>query len=606
MTVTAGPDLLVATDDTVDTPGAARRPLGGAVWFIIAAIVFGLCLLAKDVGWLRKFPDEWTLPFTELLNVFMGWFIDNFRWFFRWLTSVFDVPLKWAAWALNETPWPIIVGLFVIVAHAANGWRLALFTLLSFLYMLVIGVWEPSMNTLALVALSVPMAVLVGFALGVGGYVSKRAERIILPTLDLLQTVPAFAYLIPILLLFGIGPVVGLIASILYAAPPMARNTMLGLRGVSPEVIESGLMSGATHSQLFWRVRAPTALPQIMLGVNQTTMAALSMVIIAAVIGGSNDIGVAVLRAMQKADFGVSLLAGLVIALMAMNLDRITAGFAAHSVGEFDEDHSFLHVWRHWIAAALVIVIGTLLAKAVPALDTFPKAWTGSPAEAMNGALERFVVAWGAVLDAIKNSAFFFVMLPMKIGLAQTISPFSWGFELTDAGRQGYAIGVAALSALVAVALVGGGGRCGGAGRDHPLVRHDRHPVARPDPRDRNVGLVDARHGPRAVRAGGDDFSPDRRGVGQGGAVALSVRGGGAALLHHRRTDRHLGLHERHRLAHRAPAERYAPDHAIVRAVDPGGDAVQDRRVHGADCDHALCHRPRDPLYRARPAQRSR
>ena len=121
------------------------------------------------------------------------------------------------------------------------------------------------MNSLALVAISVPLAVFVGFALGTLAFYSERAERMIRPTMDLLQTVPAFAYLLPILLLFGFGPVVGLIASVLYAFPPTVRNTMLGLRRVPQEVIEAGLMSGATGSQLFWRVRVPSAMRQILL-----------------------------------------------------------------------------------------------------------------------------------------------------------------------------------------------------------------------------------------------------------------------------------------------------------------------------------------------------
>ena len=146
-----------------------------------------------------------------------------------------------------------------------------------------------------------------------------------------MQTVPAFAYLIPILLLFGFGATVGLVASVLYAFPPMVRNTIVGLRGVPATVIDSGLMSGATPSQLFWSVRVPTARRQLLLGVNQSTMASLSMVIIASIIGGTNDIGWEVLSTIRKALFGESILAGIVIALMAMILDRITSGFALRS-----------------------------------------------------------------------------------------------------------------------------------------------------------------------------------------------------------------------------------------------------------------------------------
>src|SRR5690606_28831916 len=143
-----------------------------------------------------------------------------------------------------------------------------------------------------------------------------------------MQTVPAFAYLLPMLLLFGFGPVVGLIASAIYAIPPMVRNVILGLSSVPDDVREAGVMGGCTEWQQFWLVEVPSAKRQIMVGVNQTIMAALSMVIIAAVIGGFNDIGWEVLSAINKAQFGQSLFAGLVIALIAMLLDRLSMAFA--------------------------------------------------------------------------------------------------------------------------------------------------------------------------------------------------------------------------------------------------------------------------------------
>ena len=153
--------------------------------------------------------------------------------------------------------------------------------------MVLIGYWEESMNTLALVIISVPMAIIIGFGLGIWGFYSKRAEKIIMPILDIFQTVPTFAYLLPILLLFGFGTAVGLIASILYSFPPMVRNTILGLKRVPDHIIESAIMSGANSKQLFWHAMLPSCKKQILLGINQSTMAALSMVIIAAIIGGT-------------------------------------------------------------------------------------------------------------------------------------------------------------------------------------------------------------------------------------------------------------------------------------------------------------------------------
>ncbi|MEP5091430.1 MAG: ABC transporter permease subunit, partial [Paracoccaceae bacterium] len=297
-------------------------------------------------------------------------------------------------------------------------------------------------------AISVPLAVLVGFVFGVWGFFSDRANRIIMPMLDVLQTVPSFAYLLPILMLFGFGTVVGLIASVLYSFPPMVRNTIVGLRGVSPEVIESGLMSGATPQQLFWQVRVPSSLKQILLGVNQATMASLSMVIIASIIGGTADIGWEVLSTIRKAQFGESLLAGMVIALMAMVIDRITAGLAAKS-GDYDpDDTTFAKQHRYWIVALSGAALFYVLAQFIGILNEWPKTWEISPAKSMNDGLTYLVVNFREQIETFKKLAFFFVMLPAKIGLREAVSPFTWGFELTPAYKMAYAICVILLAGL--------------------------------------------------------------------------------------------------------------------------------------------------------------
>ena len=257
-------------------------------WLAVIMVTLG-CIAAKDQwGWLIEYPDALIFPFSDWLNVIMDWMVKHFGWFFMGISWV----LEWPIWAvqkiLNELPWAVTMFLFCLVAFVASGWRLAAFTLGATLYMVVIGYWEESMNSLSLVAISVPLAIFVGFSVGVWGFYSDRAERAIMPALDLFQTVPAFAYLLPILLLFGFGTVVGLIASVLYSFPPMVRNTIIGLRSVAPEVIESGLMSGATPGQLFWQVRVPSCRKQLLLGVNQATMASLSMVIIMAFLSSKN------------------------------------------------------------------------------------------------------------------------------------------------------------------------------------------------------------------------------------------------------------------------------------------------------------------------------
>ena len=400
------------------------------VWCAVALFVAVCVVFGDSLGGLFKYPDALVLPVTGAMNTAMSWFISVFGWFFKAIGWLFDWPILFAKTILHAIPWVSALVITTYAAYRAGGSRLAVFAALSILYMVTFGFWPQSLNSFALVVISIPLAVMVGFALGTWGFLSQRAYRAIMPMLDLMQTIPAFAYLLPILLLFGFGTTVGLVASVIFAFPPMVRNTIVGLRGVPSEIIDSGLMSGATAPQLFWNVRVPTARRQLLLGVNQATMASLSMVIIASIIGGTNDIGWEVLSTIRKAQFGESILAGIVIALIAMNLDRITNGFAMRS--SVSADSSSKHSGRRgWIICAVLFVILIALARFIPVLSEWPKAWTVNPAPVMNAALEWLFVEFREVLEAIKQVAFFYLMLPIKLGLKQAVSPFTWGFSMT-------------------------------------------------------------------------------------------------------------------------------------------------------------------------------
>ncbi len=410
------------------------------VWGALAALSLALYLLRGQLPALVTYPQSWVLSPTAPMNAAMSAFVAAFGPTFRFFGWLLEFPVSAAQMVLQALPWSVIAAFFVLLGMVASGWRLASFIAASLLYMAVIGYWEESMNTLAIVLISVPMALLLGFAVGVLGFYSDRARRVIMPTLDILQTVPAFAYLLPILILFGFGTTVGLVASVLYAFSPMVRNTILGLRAVPPQVIEAGLMSGATPAQLFWKVRVPGAQNQMLLGVNQTTMASLSMVIIAAIIGGTDDIGWEVISSMRKAQFGESLLAGFVIALMAMALDRTTFAFAKRDRFTTQEAAGP----NLWVIGAGVLGALLLLSFVVPPLAQWPEPWVFYPADAMNEALRSFILTWREAIETIKNTAFFFVMLPIKIGLQQAVSPFTWGFAMTPALVAAYAALVAA------------------------------------------------------------------------------------------------------------------------------------------------------------------
>lgn len=423
--------------DATLPPLQDRRHLGA--WAIVLLAVLALGLAQIDVPELRAFPVGWVLPVTDWLNWAMDGFVALFKPVFRALSVVMEFPLQWISGFLAWLPWSVAWVLAVLIGYRAGDWPLAIFTGAALLYVLLMGLWPDTMNSLALVAVSVPLAVGLGFALGVAGFLSPRVERFLTPLMDITQTIPAFAYLLPILILFGFGPVVGLIAGIIFAFPPMVRNTIIGLREVPSEIIESGLMSGATRGQLFFLVRCRAGLRQILLGVNQTTMAALNMIIVASIIGGSEDIGWRVLSTLRKAEFGESLVAGIVIALMAMVLDRVTYGLAMRSP-EDGAAQGFAQRHRFGLTVAGAAVVVYLAALALPSLQTWPEAWTFDPAGPLNTGIEAFVLWAKPALDAFKNFIIFTLVLPLKIGLLNVVSPFTWGFAPTLWHAVGYAL----------------------------------------------------------------------------------------------------------------------------------------------------------------------
>ena len=312
------------------------KPVLTAIFRESGARAAGLSLLAgvicwilvPYVSWLTVWPTAWTLPTTQWIGGGVGWFLELMKPTGRGLAYLLEFPMDWTRLTLVNTPWPMTIGLVTALGWYIGGWRLSALGAVGLAFVLASGYWNESMSTLSLVAISVPLALVIGGAIGLLANEYPRFKGPVQSVLDVMQTIPTFAYLTPLLVLFGFGPVVGLIASAIYAAPPMARNVILGLERVDPEVREAAIMSGGTRTQQLFQVEIPTASQQIMVGVNQCLMAALSMVIIAAVIGGFNDIGWEVLLTMRKAQFGQALLAGLVIVVFAVVIDRMSGALA--------------------------------------------------------------------------------------------------------------------------------------------------------------------------------------------------------------------------------------------------------------------------------------
>jgi len=432
------------------------KPVLTAIFRESGARAAGLSLLAgvicwilvPYVSWLTVWPTAWTLPTTQWIGGGVGWFLELMKPTGRGLAYLLEFPMDWTRLTLVNTPWPMTIGLVTALGWYIGGWRLSALGAVGLAFVLASGYWNESMSTLSLVAISVPLALVIGGAIGLLANEYPRFKGPVQSVLDVMQTIPTFAYLTPLLVLFGFGPVVGLIASAIYAAPPMARNVILGLERVDPEVREAAIMSGGTRTQQLFQVEIPTASQQIMVGVNQCLMAALSMVIIAAVIGGFNDIGWEVLLTMRKAQFGQALLAGLVIVVFAVVIDRMSGALAQQR-----QQHDKRVVWG---LIVLGIVASLLTWGQLPNVSDY--AFFDPSAEYVDRSLGAFTAANGAALDGIKNGAMFYMLLPLRIGLDDAVLTFTWGFDWT----AGMTLGLFAVAFAVGLLLAWRGHVVGG------------------------------------------------------------------------------------------------------------------------------------------------
>lgn len=269
--------------------------------------------------------EEQLIPLDEWVQTAVDWTVLNYRDFFQVIKVPVELSLNGLEWLFATLPPFVVILLFAIAAWRYTGKRVTVFTVLSFLLVGYLGLWEDTMTTLAMVICSVLFCAIAGIPLGIMAGRSDRFEMFLRPFLDAMQTTPAFVYLIPVVMLFSIGTVSGILATIVFALPPIIRLTNLGIRQVHPELVEAALAFGATPWQVLRKVQFPLAMPSVMAGLNQTIMMALSMVVIAALIG-AGGLGNPVVQGLNTLEIGLATIGGLSIVLLAMVLDRITQG----------------------------------------------------------------------------------------------------------------------------------------------------------------------------------------------------------------------------------------------------------------------------------------
>ncbi|MFF5043328.1 ABC transporter permease [Streptomyces nigra] len=448
---------VTATAARPAAPGLLARPAVRklAVLAVVAAILVPLAHARWSSG---SWPAALTIDVSGPLTDTSTWIIDNrdshplFLYFFGHISNAVVLAVRGVYLVLLAAGWAGVTAAAALVAWRVAGWRLAAGTGVAFLACGFLGMWVPTTQTLALMVVAVLASVVVGALLGLAAGLSDRADKVLRPVLDTMQVLPAFAYLLPVVLIFGIGVPAAVLATVVYAAPPMARLTALGLRGADKEVLEAVESLGATARQRLLTARIPLARKELLLGLNQTIMMALSMAVIASVIG-AGGLGDRVYQALASVDVGAALAAGIPIVLLAVVLDRVT-GAAGEALGE--EPHP--HGRRLWLVALAGAVAVAVAGRLVGRLD-WPDAWVLNIAEPVNRAVDWMTAHLYSGVPVVGGTADWagrfttWVLDPVRDGL----QGLPWWALLLIVAALAWLIGTwrTALTAVLAMAAIG-------------------------------------------------------------------------------------------------------------------------------------------------------
>ncbi|MFD0123328.1 ABC transporter permease subunit [Streptomyces virginiae] len=445
------------TPPTDTGPGVLRTLTRHRGRLIVAcaavALVLGWALLGAG-----NWPASLSVDLSGPLERTSDWIIDNrdghplFLYFLGHVSNVVVISVRAVYLVLLALGWAGVTAAAALLAWRVAGVRLALTSVAAFVVCGLLGMWVPTMQTLALMVVAVAASVLLGGLLGLAAGLSDRMHRILRPVLDTMQVLPAFAYLLPVVLVFGIGVPAAVLATVVYAAPPMARLTALGLRDADAGVVEASTSLGATGRQRLLTARLPLARKELLLGVNQSIMMALGMAVIASVIG-AGGLGDRVYQALASVDVGAALAAGVPIVLLAVVLDRVTAA-AGQRIGEAPADRSRLR----WALAALVTAVVAVGARLLDRLS-WPDAWTVDIAEPVNAAVDWMTAHLYSGVPLVGGTADWaghfttWVLNPLRDGLQW----LPWWAVLLTVGVLALLIGTwrTAATAVLAMAAIG-------------------------------------------------------------------------------------------------------------------------------------------------------
>ena len=417
------------TNASMTTGAPASFGLHRLVWLLLIAFAVLLVAVPSLAPWAIDYPKAWILPLAQEISAFSKFVVAHFSWLTRAISAVLEIPFRLAvgllakgfvfghgpdAWAIPRLSWIGILAVVTMTGYAYGGRRIALVGFVCFFYLALFGQWDRAVLTLASVAICVPIGVLVGLAIGIAAHRWARFDiYVVRPLLDVMQTMPAFAYIIPILFLFGFTPVTPLLATVAFAMPPMVRATSLALARVPWEIQEFGEMAGCTQRQKLFRILLPSAKPTLMIGVNQVIMLTLNMVIIASMVG-ADGLGYDVLFALRRQQIGEGLEAGLAITALAIALDRLSHAAADHVEDLHRPGTPFHRRHPYLVGGIAVLIVTTLLSLFVPVFAKVPEGMTITTAPIWGAIVKWININFFDILEAFRASLLIYVLNPYK------------------------------------------------------------------------------------------------------------------------------------------------------------------------------------------------
>ncbi len=401
--------------------------------------------------WAMEYPKGWIVPLKDWVSAAMKWLVEDvhfglftFKEFTRaisWLIEqpydlvralladgFMDGPGRRANQIMPPFSWITITACVIALGHYARDWVLAAIVGLAFLYLSVFGQWESAMVTLSSVIIAVPIGVVGGLLLGISAYRHPVFDRLLTPLLDLMQTIPIFAYLVPILVLFGFGPVAALVATVIYAMPPMVRITTMALKAVSPEIKDFGLMTGCTGRQMTWRILVPAARSSLMVGVNQVIMLSLNMVIIASMIG-AGGLGFDVLSSLRRLDISGGFEGGIAIVILAIAVDRLSQAFSQRATTQKPVKNTRIFArYKRSMTVLIILIAAFSLGRVWPFFQTFPEDYWLTTGQFWDNSVKYLNINYYDAFEAVKLFFLNYFLLPTKrffLGL-----PWPWGLAM--------------------------------------------------------------------------------------------------------------------------------------------------------------------------------